>query len=94
VSTTGYTVQFNETAANEGTYESTPSNIMMKDTNSVLPMTGKYWLVGNQLIVSCANPAGGMTGFAWRVDVARGGHEMTFADGTVATRLTRAAVAE
>jgi len=94
VTSTGFTVIFTETSDGEGTYQTSPSNILMKDSGPAPsgPTTGKYWIVGNHLTVSTqisAAPSPAYTAFSWEIGLTDAGRTMTFADGSFHVRLIR-----
>lgn len=90
----GGSISFTETAAGEGSYTTSGANVLMKAGLFGLPAdaasTGKYFIVGNSLVVTAQPSAGGAAnGFAWRLTVSDGGKVMTLDDGGAFLVLTK-----
>lgn len=94
MATTGMgTLTITETAPGQGSYETSGANILILDGLTGTPTgtrTGKYFVVGDLVILSGEISSGHKVGYTWLARLADGGHTLTLSNfGAVVLVLTK-----
>ena len=89
----GGTVTFTETAPGQGTYTTSGANVLLKSGLFGLPAnhapSGKYFIVGNALVITGRQSTNPPEGLTWRLTVGDSGSTMSLDDGAAFLVLTK-----